>query len=200
MVLPYRFPFRALILGGLLGLSILGACYAAGLYEPLRIATRWTGRMSALLFIPIFVARPLVTLLGNGRAGKLLRHRAGLGLVLAGNHHVHMVLLFILLTGEGATWVDFLSNPGLYIYGLLIVMNVTSFPAIARTLPRQVVRWLHRVGIYALAGAFFSTLTLSIITGEEDGLFRYCYSIVFVLCLLIRLLADLSERMHRRET
>lgn len=196
MVLPYKYPLRALAIGVALGLSILGACYAAGVEDPLRTATRFTGCASALLFLPVFIARPLVTIFGGARAGGLLRHRAGLGVALAGNHHVHMGLVAMVLVSDGATMREVIANPALYIYGLLILMNVTSFPAIARRWPREAVRWVHLIGLYALAVAFFETLVLSLITGAEGGVFRFGYAIAFVLCVLIRIFAGVYGRRH----
>lgn len=198
MILPYKYPLCALTLGVALGLSIIGACYVAGLGDPLRTATRVTGCASALLFLPVFIARPLVTLFGGASAGGLLRHRAGLGVALAGNHHVHMGLVAMVLASDGATLGDVIANPALYIYVLLILMNVTSFPSLARKFPRGAVRWLHLIGMYALAVAFFETLVLSLITGAEGGGFRLGYAIIFVVCVLIRVFSGLYGRRQSR--
>ncbi len=193
MVFPYSHPWKALGLGVVTGLATLAAMHVLFDDTALQMATRWTGRISALLFLPVVVARPLVDMFGSKRFGALLRQRAGFGLVLAGNHHVHMVLLTVYLIGEGAAASDFYLNPGLYIYFLLVGMNVTSFPKLAKTLPRSFVRWLHVVGLYALAAAFFSTLLLSQLTGEETGWFRLSYLIVFALCFAIRFAAALKK-------
>jgi len=193
MVLPYQHPWKSLAFGIALGLAILGVCYAVLEETALQMATRWTGRASALLFLPVFIARPLVDLFGGKTAGPLLRHRSGIGLTLAGNHHVHMVLLTIYLLGEGRSAASLFANPGLYIYFALIAMNVTSFPRLARALPRPLVRWIHFIGLYALAIAFFETLILSQFMGEETGVFRMAYAAVFFVGLLVRLVAGVKR-------
>lgn len=193
MVLPYRHPWKALALGCLIAFITFGICYLSFDEAALQMATRWTGRISAVLFLPVFIARPLVDLLGAQAAGSLLRNRSGIGLALAGNHHVHMVLLTIYLLREGAKAADFYTNPGLYIYVILIAMNVTSFPRIARAMPKPAVRWIHLIGLYALAVAFFETLILSQLLGEETGSFRITYAIIFFVCIAIRTAAGIKR-------
>ncbi len=189
MVFPYKHPWKAVGLGVAIAFATIAVTQLLLDETALQMATRWTGRISAMLFIPVLLARPLVDLFGAKRFGSLLRQRAGFGLTLAGNHHVHMILLTVYLIGEGAAASDFYLNPGLYIYFVLVGMNVTSFPKLAKTLPRIFVKWLHIVGIYALAAAFFTTLILSQITGEETGTFRLAYAIIFALCFALRIAA-----------
>jgi len=162
--------------------------------EPLRRATNFTGRASALLFLPVFIARPLVDIFGAARFGKLLRKRAFLGLTLAGNHHVHMILLTVLLVGEGAGITAFIFNPGLYIYGVLILMNITSFTSVKRRLSAKTINRIHWIGLYALAAAFFETLILSVFMGVEGGAFRWVYTGLFFTALGIRGYAGLKQK------
>ncbi|MEO9462534.1 MAG: hypothetical protein ABJ242_07355 [Marinomonas sp.] len=197
MVFPYKHPWKALGLGVAIAFATIAATHALLDETALQMATRWTGRISALLFIPVLLARPLVDLFGGQRFGFLLRQRARFGLTLAGNHHVHMVLLTVYLMGEGAPASDIYLNPGLYIYFVLIGMNITSFPKLAKALPKSFVKWLHIIGIYALAAAFFSTLILSQITGEDSDAFRLTYAIVFALCFAVRIAAG-TKRLKAR--
>lgn len=192
MVIPYATPWRALALGVAIGVTTLVATRFLFDDSALQMATRWTGRLSALLFIPVLAARPAVDLFGARMFGALLRQRAGIGLALAGNHHVHMVLLTIYLLGEGAQAPDFYLNPGLYIYIVLVGMNVTSFPNAARALPPSVIRWLHLVGIYALALAFFTTVIFSQLTDDASNVFRVAYGVLFALCFGLRVAARLK--------
>lgn len=194
MVLPTKYPLRATLSGVLIAIFIWGAASIFVQDESLRLATSYTGRLSALLFLIIFTARPLVDLYGPNRFGGLLRLRGSFGLILAGNHHVHMVILTLLLLGENAPLTSFILNPALYIYLLLVVMNITSFPSVKHRLKKGVIDKIHFVGLYALGIAFFETLVLSVIMGSEGGYFRHLYALLFFIALGIRIAAFLQNQ------
>jgi len=194
MVLPYRYGWQASLIGIGLALLILTGFQLSRSEDGLELATMWTGRASALLFLPILAARPLVDLYGPKRWGPLLRQRSGLGQILAGNHHIHMILLTVYLIGEGAPATAWFYNPGLYIYGILIGMHVTSFPTVQRKLSKTLVNRLHWIGLYAIGAAFFETLILSTIMGTESGAFRWSYLVLFFGVLAIRTIAFLKKR------
>lgn len=194
MVFPNKYSMRATILGVILAISIWLLCLVVFKSDQLRLATSYTGRVSAILFLPVFVARPMVDLFGQTRFGILMRQRSSFGLALAGNHHIHMILLTVYLIGEGAGKEAFLLNPGLYIYFLLVLMNVTSFPSSRKILSKRTINIIHIAGLYALAIAFFETLVLSVFTGQEGGVFRLIYSGLFLLAIGIRVAAKISNK------
>lgn len=194
MVFPYKYSLRASLLGVLLAAITWLVFRFSHPVDGLRLATMWTGRISALIFLPVLVARPLADLFGPGRFGALLRHRSGLGQILAGNHHIHMILLTVYLIGEGAPAQTWFYNPGLYIYGLLIAMHVTSFPSVQSKLSKTLVNRIHWIGLYALTAAFFVTLILSLFMGEESGVFRWSYAVLFVIAFAIRGVAYIKRK------
>ena len=194
MVFPYKHPWKATLLGVALAIFIWLSCVVFLTTDQLQLSTRYTGRASGLLFLPVFIARPLVDIFGQARFGNLLRQRAALGLLLAGNHHVHMILLTVYLIGEGVGLTAFTLNPALYIYILLLMMNLTSFPLARAIFSRKTINLIHTVGLYALAIAFFETLVLSVFTGEETGVFRIGYSFLYLSALVIRITAFLMNK------
>ena len=194
MVYRYKHPFVATVSGVAAGIAVWLLCELVYADDGLRTATRYTGRLSGLLFLFVFIARPMVDLFSTSRTGWMVRLRPAVGLMLAGNHHVHMVLLTVLLIGEGESWVSFVTNPGLYIYFILIAMNVTSFPQMRKHVSMQSINLIHLAGLYALAAAFFQTLVLSVFLGEEGGLFRMAYLVMFIAAVAIRAAARFSDR------
>lgn len=193
MVLPYAYSVRASLAGFVLAVTILVGFMIWDADDGLHLATRWTGRASALIFLPIFVARPLIDLFGPKYFAWLIRHRSGLGQALASNHHIHMVILTVYLIGEGAPASAWFHNPGLYIYGFLIAMHVTSFPSVQKKISKTFLNRLHWFGLYALASAFFGTLILSIFLGEEGGAFRWTYMLLFFTALGLRAFSFISK-------
>lgn len=193
MVHPYRHVLKATLAGIILALIISAASQLLFPEEALRRATLYTGRASALLFLPVFAARPLTHLFKAPIFKTLMRQRAAFGLILAGNHHVHMVLLTIYLVGEGMGPLVFFLNPGLYIYGLLILMNLTSFPKARKWVSTKTIDRLHWIGLYALSAAFLQTISLNVITGDKEGYFYWVFTAAILAAFGLRIAAKLGS-------
>lgn len=61
--------------------------------DNLNTLLRWTARMSFVIYLVIFVARPLRQLLANGTTNWLLKERRSLGISFAAMHSVHLALI-----------------------------------------------------------------------------------------------------------
>lgn len=198
MVHRYKHPLKATLIGIALALLILAACQIIFSQEPLRLATLYTGRASALLFLPVLAARPLTQLFKASIFKSLMRQRAAFGLILAGNHHVHMVLLTLYLVGEGMGPLVFFLNPGLYIYVLLILMNLTSFPKARKWVSKKTIDRIHWIGLYALSAAFLQTISLNVITGDKVGIFYWVFTAAIIAAFGVRVAAKIRQRKFSR--
>src|SRR5262245_56022863 len=87
--------FGFLIFGALLALAVIAAFNSALAFdEPAyRVMLRVTGRLSFAIWLTTFIARPLLTLTRSAFAKLLVRYRRGIGLMFAGSHTVHAILL-----------------------------------------------------------------------------------------------------------
>lgn len=177
-----------------MGLLIYAAVALSPGEEPLRMATVYTGRASAILFLFIFLARPASQLFSGPGFKTLLRRRPALGYMLAGNHHVHMILLTIFLVGEGEGPATFFLNPGLYIYGLLIAMNLTGFEFVKCRLSKTAIDRIHVLGLYALAAAFAQILSLKLLSPDTRGIFYAVFTAILIAGFILRITAYFKTR------
>lgn len=138
-------------LGGLAlaaALAILAYAGHGGGDEGLRMAARYSARLSFLMFLFVFLLRPLSTAMPGLRS--LRRDRRGFGLAFAAAHFVHLAALIAYLAAIGEP-----PNPITVIFGgfgyvLLAAMALTSTDAAMRALGPARWRLLHTVGLYYL--------------------------------------------------
>lgn len=115
--------------------------------------------MAFMVYLVIFVARPLRQLLPNDMTKWLLRERRALGIAFAAVHTVHLGLIFTRLD-----LASLLARPvigtavGATAYLLMYLMLLTSFDAPARRLGPQHWHRLHKTGLYFIGFVFFATL------------------------------------------
>lgn len=154
---------NVLVLFGV-GLTAAVASYAwlhfAGFNdENLLILLRLTARAAFMIYLVVFVARPLRQLFATQATRWLLRERRSLGIAFAAIHTVHLGLIAC----------RFGSNPELeysvsggfvggIAYLLLYLMLITSFDAPARAIGPQAWRRLHKTGLYVIGFVFVATL------------------------------------------
>jgi sulfoxide reductase heme-binding subunit YedZ len=118
--------------------------------ESLRLVLRSGARLALLIYLLIFVARPLRQLRPSAPARWLVANRRYLGIAFAGVMTVHLVFL-IWLRGFA------LNVPGIAAYLLILAMLVTSFDGPAAMLGPRRWRILHKTGLYYLGIAFAVT-------------------------------------------
>jgi DMSO/TMAO reductase YedYZ heme-binding membrane subunit len=114
---------------------------------------RLTARVSLVLFLLAFVARPLRQLVQTPATKWMLANRRYLGVSFAVSHGMHLAAIISL--GDRVGLASYLiGSPG---YLFLIPMAITSFDGPTKWLGRK--RWnlLHTAGMYVLWGSFAFT-------------------------------------------
>jgi DMSO/TMAO reductase YedYZ heme-binding membrane subunit len=114
--------------------------------ESVSLVLRLTAWVAFLAFLLVFVTRPLRELLKTPMTAIMLKNRRYLGIVFAGAHSVHLVLI-----------VTFVLDPsvlqprlaiGAIAYVLLYLMLITSFDGPAAAIGPVAWRRLHKTGLY----------------------------------------------------
>jgi len=165
--------------------------------ENLLATLRLTARLAFLAYLAVFIARPLRQLIKTPITAWLLRERRSMGLSMAAIHIVHMVLIVYRVTHSPEFEYEFPGQLiGSLVYALMLAMVVTSFDGPARAIGPLYWRRLHKTGLYALGGAFLSTL----LPESREELFateRWWFIILTAAAVFIRLTAYFAT--HRRK-
>lgn len=192
---------NVLILGGV----IVPASLAAIAYlwatdssdDSLRLALRLTARLSYMMYLLVFVARPLRQLVAGTATGWLLRERRSIGIAFAAMHSVHLGLIayrFSVVPGLEYAVIDAVFGGTAYL--LLYLMLITSFDAPARALGAKNWRLLHKIGLYYIGFIFVATLLPE--AGEPVyRLERTWFVVLTGLALFIRLTAYFATRRKK---
>ena len=147
----------ALCLALLVPLGLSGESVDAGVSAALRAS----GRLSFFLFLLPLTASSLSRLFPHPATRWLMKRRSELGLVFAGAHFAHLVLILWLAAQPSTAFGPLVVAFGGLGMLALLVMTITSFPKVRRAVgPR---RWslLHRIGLHYLAFIFaFDWVTL----------------------------------------
>lgn len=150
-----------------LSASIVAAAVGVGLYlrerrmdeETLSAALRGTADVALLLYLVVFVARPLHQLVKSPATASLLRSRRLVGISLAGAHTVHLALvvwLYGFVLQRPAPLLSITVGGGAYV--LLYAMLATSFDGAARRIGSVAWRRLHKTGLYWLGVVFANSI------------------------------------------
>lgn len=152
----------AVLSGVLLPASIALIAYLqfAGVGDDNLIALlRLTARTSFLIYLLIFVARPLRQLTNNAWSRWLLRERRSFGIAFAAMHTVHLGLIAYRYSTVPGLQYEFSSGIfGGTAYALIYLMLITSFDAPARAIGPKNWRRLHKTGLYFVGLIFVATL------------------------------------------
>jgi DMSO/TMAO reductase YedYZ heme-binding membrane subunit len=119
--------------------------------ESFRLMLRYTARIALLIYLVIFIARPLRQLSISATSKWLLKNRRYLGISFAAVMTVHLIYL-VWLNGVQPVFA------GMAAFALIYLMLVTSFDKPAAMLGPRRWRMLHKVGIYAIGFGFASTV------------------------------------------
>ena len=157
-----------------------------------------TARIAFMIYLLIFIARPLRQLLPNNLTKWLLRERRSLGIAFAGVHTVHLGLILTRHDLDSLLGRPLIGTAvGATAYLLMYLMLLTSFDAPARRLGPKNWRRLHKTGLYFIGFVFLATLL------SEPGQAVYTFDRAWLYTLtgaaiVIRLAAWLAAR--RRPT
>jgi methionine sulfoxide reductase heme-binding subunit len=144
-----------------------------------------TARISALLFLGAFFARPLFQIWKSALSGWLLRNRRYLGVSFAASHTFHLAAI-VWLTVHFPAFRDGLKAQAVFGGGLgyifLYAMTATSFDRTARRLGSKAWKALHTTGLYYLWFIFFFTYLGNFFRSWIHGLF----AVIFAAAMLFR--------------
>lgn len=148
-------------------------------------ATRWTARVSVLLFAIVFAASGINRLVGPV-ARPLVANRRGLGLGFAAAHFVHLGALSTYFATSSEHPVPVVLVGGGIGYALILAMALTSTDAAQHRLGRWWKR-LHLSGIWYVWLIFFQSY-LGRVLGGPERMAQGVYGLTIVsLALVLRL-------------
>jgi hypothetical protein len=149
---------------------------------------RWGARIALVIYLLIFIARPLRQLSNHSLGRGLVRNRRYIGIGFAAVMTVHLVFL---IWYNGPT----INLPGFITYAMIYLMLFTSFDRPAAWLGPKRWRLLHKTGLYWLAIPF----SVSIFGGLLDtGKAVYAVlAALIVLALAVRITAFVQTRRKR---
>jgi DMSO/TMAO reductase YedYZ heme-binding membrane subunit len=158
---------------------------------------RWSARISFLLLMLVFVARPMQQLLKKPWTARLLRNRRLVGIAFAGIHTAH--LGFIFFRGRVSDEFDFTPTenlPGALVYLVILVMLITSWNSTARRIGQRNWKILHTVGLYILFIAF--TVQIRPASPDSATPINWLLLGIAIAALLVRLVAYVCRRPRQQ--
>lgn len=161
------------------------------------LVLRLTARLALVVYVVVFVGRPLRRLCPNRFTTSLLRNRPYIGLALASVMTVHLAIIgwrFIFVLGEWPGWVELLA--GGIAYTLLYLMAITTFPAPARALGWRNWGRLHKTGLYWIGGIFAASLIPDVVAMPTEPVYL-ATAILIIGAVAIRASAFLKQRPQR---
>ncbi len=177
----------SLLLGLVVTWAALGASPANE--TSLGAAMRTTAQLGLVLYLAIFVARPLQVLWVAPASRWLLRNRRLLGIAFAGQMLVHLALILWLFYGVNGEGLQLGANfVGAVAYGLVLALLITSWDRPARKLGARNWKRLHRTGLYWIGVPFLFTMVVGL-AGESPPLRYYLFSTALLAAIAIRITA-----------
>lgn len=177
------FGLAALLTGG----PVLAWLTIAGSGEDnLRQVLRLSAWLAVLVYLLVFIARPLQQLSVSAFSKTLLANRRYVGIALAAVMTIHLVLLLVV---NGLV----LKVPGIIAYLLLYLMLFTSFDSARARLGARNWRMLHRTGLYVLGIAYLGTVGGAFIKAPLNPVYLTLTTLM-VAALAIRITAYLKTR------
>jgi methionine sulfoxide reductase heme-binding subunit len=164
--------------------------------EGWHLATRWTARLSAFVFLTAFLARPLTRIVPSQATLTLLRERRGIGLGFAGAHTVHLAAILTYFAKGGIRPPIFVPILGGIGYLLIWSMAATSNDRAVHALGRNWKR-LHTFGIYYIWIVFLFTYLGRLKGPAHPALIYYAMSSLFVVALAVRKSVRLLSALTR---
>ncbi len=182
---------KSLTVFGLILLLTAGAVlvylYSAGAGDDqLRLMLRVSAWIALLIYLVVFVTRPLNQLVKSPFNKKLLQNRRYFGIALAAVMTVHLVLL--LNVNEQAFNIG-----GALVFGLMFLMLFTSFDGAAARIGPRNWRVLHKVGLYALGVAYSASIGREIRQAPLDPVYL-TLTILILAAIAIRATAFFKRR------
>ena len=160
--------------------------------EALGLVLRITARTAMLLYILVFIARPLRQLTSTAPAF-LTANRRHLGIAMSAVMTVHLGFIVWL---HGFVIDVRIPSPvliaGGFAYSLMYLMLITSFDRSAALLGRRNWRRLHKTGLFWIGIVFAYTLVAG---GLPLGPIRMLLAILFVAAVALRFAAAMKKSL-----
>jgi len=160
----------------------------------LGLALRVTARLAFVIYILVFVTRPLRQVMPTPLTNALFRNRRYVGISFAAVMTMHLALiswLLLYVVDEGRSLTSL--TPGIVTYMLISLMLVTSFDAPARVLGPKNWRRLHKAGLYWIGTIFAITLVPDIIDYPSDPVYL-AIGALMILAVIIRVAAFVKRK------
>ena len=154
--------------------------------EHLRQMLRLSAWTAILIYLVIFVARPLKQLASSPFSRKLLRNRRYVGIALAAVMSIHLVLL--LMVNEQA-----LNYGGAAVFALMYLMLFTSFDSAPAKIGPRNWRILHKIGLYGLGFAFAQSIIGAFLDAPLDPVYLPL-TLLMLVAVAIRMAAFVKTR------
>ncbi len=145
------------------GILLVGAALAFWLYQlhgwtetGTLLFTRYTARLSFVLFLPVFMAKSLQIWWPTRVTSQLVRSRRQWGLAFALAHTIHLLAIVVYMREINQPLFVAENIPAGTIYLLMFLMVLTSNNYAVRHL-KGAWKVLHKLGIYALFTGYFVT-------------------------------------------
>lgn len=149
--------FVTLLLATLLSVGLLAATGVTD--DNLRLVLSLTARIAFMIFLLVFIARPLRQLVRTDLTRRLLTERRSFGIAFAAVFTVHLGLIaYRFWTVPGLEYPLSSAVVGGTAYLLAYAMLVTSFDGPARAIGPKAWRMLHKTGVYFIGAIFLFTL------------------------------------------
>jgi len=165
----------------------------------LGLALRASARLAFLIYVLVFVTRPLLQIVPTPLTKALFRNRRYIGISFAAVMTAHLALiswLLLFVLDEGRSLTSLL--PGIVTYTLVFLMLLTSFDAPARAMGPKNWRRLHKTGIYWIGAIFGVTLVPDVIDYPADPVYLGI-GILMVIAISLRVAAFLRSRSQSTE-
>lgn len=154
------------------------------------LTLRLTALTSLLIYLLIFVARPLHQLVDSKKTRSMKRNRRYFGIALAGSHTVHLVLIINFVFGTGIPLQTLVI--GGVAYSLLYLMLITSFDTPAAAIGPVAWRRLHKTGLYWIGGTFVFTLSKNFISNPHSPIHQVVV-VLIIAAISVRAFAFLKR-------
>jgi DMSO/TMAO reductase YedYZ heme-binding membrane subunit len=154
--------------------------------DSLGVTLRVSARLAILLYLLIFVARPLRDLSVNALSRSLIRNRRLIGIAFAAIMSAHLVLLIMLNGFQAAIF-------GMIVYAFMYLMLITSFNKPTAALGPKRWKILHKTGLYVIGIALAQAQFTRIFRGVGEPV-HYVLAALFLVAIGIRVTAWMKKR------
>ena len=168
------------------GLPVIASIELSAEEEQISLLLRRTAHTSFLIYLLIFVTRPLRQLWPSPVTRTMRDNRRYFGIVLAGSQTVHLALIIAFVLGPEVPLVVLIV--GGIAYALLYSMLITSFDRPAAAIGPIAWRRLHKTGLYWNGSVFAVALVPGVFKQPTEWAY-WLFAALLVAAVGIRLTA-----------